>query len=290
MSSPIKLSVALPNVADRIAGTVNAALLPRLNQAVGAVAQQAMIDWREAVARAKLWSGEKAPYVDSIQWRMTGDFSAEVWSDYKYAAEIDNGRPARDLKKMLDTSMKVRRTRDGKRFLVIPFRHNTEGNDATARAMPGNVGQLASAMSTSRITGTGRRAAGEITDISPGSGMTPLKAETRKNPYLMNPRTQKPVTVASRQYLWGDRLTNKAMKEAGIGAADRKRYQGMVRMETSSGNAKSSAYLTFRIMAENSTGWIVPAKPGLQIVPGVAQRLQPLAEKAFAEAVKRDLA
>jgi hypothetical protein len=290
MDAQFKIRVDLPNIADRIQGTVNAALLPRLNQAVGAVAQQAMIDWKESVARARLWSGEKAPYVDSIQWKMTGDFSAEVWSEYKYAYEIDNGRPARDLKKMLDTSQKVRRTKDGKRFLIIPFRHNTPGNDAHATPMPDSVWQLAAAMSGSRITGTGRRAAGEITDLNPTSGMTPLKSETRKSPYLMNLRTQKPVTVASRQYLWGDRLSNRAMKDAGIGLADRRRYKGMVRMDTTSpSGAKSSAYLTFRTMMEGSSGWIVQAKPGLNLVSGVTQRLQPLAEKAFTEAVKRDL-
>lgn len=291
MDSQIKIALDLPSLASQVQGVVDRAILPRLSQAVGAVAQQAMIDWRESVARAKLWSGEKTPYIDSIQWKMTGDFRAEVWSEFKYAYEIDKGRPARDLKKMLDTSQKVRRTKDGKRFLIIPFRHNTPGNDATARAMPGNVGELAAAMSGSRITSTGRRAAGEITDLSPTAGMTPLRAATRKSPYLMNPKTQKPVTVAKRQYLWGDRMTNSAMKQAGVGLEDRRRFKGMVKMDTTSpSGAKSSAYLTFRVMMEGSSGWIVPAKPGLNLVDGVTQRLQPLAETAFAEAVKRDLA
>jgi len=57
------------------------------------------------------------------------------------------------------------------------------------------------------------------------------------------------------KYSWGQRL----------GA-------GMVRMDTSSGKQKSSAYLTFRVMTEKQHGkWIIPAQPGRFIAKRVAE-------------------
>lgn len=256
------IKVDLADVAAQARGIIDAAMLPRLHQAVGAVAQQASIDWKEAVARAKLWSGEKAPYGESISWKMTGDFSARVESDYKYALEIDTGRPARDMKKMLDTSLKVRTTKTGKRYLIIPFRHSAPGNDAVGQSMPQDVYDLARRLTPSRVVGTGKRLS--------GTG-------------AMDVKTRKPMMVAQRKYVWGDQLNKSAMPQL------QRRHEGMYKFDTSSGKQKSSSYLTFRVMMEGSTGWIAQAKPGLYLVKGVTDRLQPLAEKAFSEAVKRDL-
>lgn len=259
------IKVDLSGVMQAARGIIDAEVMPRLSQAVSAVAQQAAIDWKEAVGRAKLWSGEKAPYAASITWKMTGAFSAEVSSDYKYAQEIDTGRPARDLKRMLDTSLKVRKTKDGRRFLIIPFRHSVPGANATGPSMPTAVYDLARQLAPSRVTGQGRRVS--------GTGAMDIK-------------TRKPITVASRKYAWGGSLPAPANMPK---LQRRSQFEGMYKFDTSSGKQKSSAYLTFRIMMEGSPGWVVPAKPGLYLVKGVTDRLQPLAERAFTEAVKRDL-
>ena len=250
---------------DQVRGVMNAQLMPRLNQAVNAVAQATASDWKEGVYRAKLWSGEKTSYMNSITWSMTGDFSAVVSSEYQHASEIENGRPARDLKRMLNTSAKVRQTKTGSRYLIIPFRHNTPDSDATGPAMPPAVYDLAKNMAPSSITGVGRRLSG-------------LNAS--------NVQTRKLLTVAQNKYKWGDRL---AAPETKVKGARANRYEGMYRFESSSGNEKRSTYLTFRVMSEKSQGWIVPPQAGLFIVRDVVARLQPLAERAFSEAVKRDL-
>lgn len=272
---------------DLTAG-VNAQVLPLLSQAVKAVAKQTAADWREAVYKAKLWSGEKDAYASSITWEMTGDFSAMVSTDYKNAAEIETGRPARDLKKMLDTSLKVRRTEGGKRFLVIPMRHNTPGSGAHAKPMPEAVYGLAKAMTPSRVLAAGQRPSGEVTHLSPKTGMHPSANQT---PYLSNPKNKQAAMVTSRKYAWGDRLTAAALKEAGLSKSEAKRYAGMVRMDTSTpGGSKSSAYMTFRIMMDSQTGkWIVPSQPGLYLARNVAQAMQPKAEKAFAAAVQKTI-
>lgn len=270
---------------DMSAG-INARVLPLMNQAVKAIAQATSANWKESVYKAKLWSGEKDAYASSIQYEMTGDFSARVWADYVHAYEIENGRPPRDLKKMLDTSQKVRRTESGKRFLVIPMRHNTPGNTAHAKAMPESVYGLAKAMTPSRVTATGQRPSGEVTHLSPKSGMHPSANQT---PYLSNPKSKQALTVNRNQYAWGGRLTAQMFKNAGMGSAEAKRYAGIVKMDTSTpgGKSKSSSYLTFRIMMEGSKGWVIPAQPGLYIARTVAQSMQPKAEQAFAAAIQK---
>jgi len=239
---------------------INAALLPLVNQAVHGIAQATAANWREAVYRAKLWSGEKDAYASSISFRMTGDFSAMVEADYKYAQEIESGRPARDLKKMLDTSLKTRVAKDGSRYLIIPFRHTTPGNNAHSQSMSPQVYQQAKMLSLSTITGHGRRLS--------GTGAWSLK-------------TQSPATVRQRKYNWGDRL---------MGDNVPKNQQGMVRMNTATGEGKkSSAFLTFRVMSEKSRGWIVAPQPGQHIAQKVAQDMQPKADLVIQEAVKRTI-
>lgn len=270
-----------------LASAVNAKVLPLLHQTVKAVAKQTAADWQQAVYKAKLWSGEKDAYAQSIKWEMTGEFSAYVSTDYRHAAEIETGRPPRDLKKMLDTSQKVRRTEGGKRFLVIPMRHNTPGNNAHAKAMPAAVHALAKAMAPSSVVGQGMRPSGEVTRLSPKTGMQP---SAKQSPFLSNPKTRQAAMAASRQYAWGGRMTAGMLKGAGLDAKDVKRYAGMVKMNTSTpGGAKSSSYLTFRIMMDGQKGWIIPAQPGLYLARNVAQAMQPKAEAAFTEAVKRTL-
>jgi hypothetical protein len=269
-----------------ITKAINAQVFPLLAQAVNQVGQVTAIKWQDAVYHAKLWEGERDAYMQSISWDYKpGDLSGTLVATYKYAEQIETGRPARDLKKMLDTSTKVRRTKDGRRFLVIPFRHNTPGNDALAKSMPPSVYAMAKAMQASTVTGAGYRPAGETTLLSPKFGMMPSAHQT---PFLSNPGNKQHSMTAKLTYAWGDRLTNAALRQAGLNKNEAKRYAGMVKMNTSTpSGGKSSAYLTFRVMMEGSPKWIVPAQPGQFIAKKVVEEMQPKAEAAFVEAIKR---
>lgn len=237
---------------------INAAILPLVSQAVNAIAQATQNRWQAAVAKAPgIWDGERDAYRASISYQMTGDFSAVVEATYKYAQDIETGRPARDLKAMLNTSMKVRNTKSGKRYLIIPMRHNTAGNGATAPAMSPAITAQAKMLSPSSVTGRAHRPS--------GTGAYRLT-------------TQSPAMVSRRSYAWGERLAHPDAS---------KNEQGMVRMHGGTRKSRSSTYLTFRVMMEGSSGWIIPAKPGQYIAKGVVETLQPLAEKIFAQAIKQ---
>lgn len=237
---------------------------PLMTEAVKAIAQQTSLNWQAAVQDAKLWVGEKDAYAASIQVKMTGAFSALVWTDYRYAEEIENGRPARDLKRMLDTSLKVRTTRTGKRYLIIPFRHNTPGANATGPSMPAHVYKAARKLAPSSVTGMTQRLS--------GTGAMDIK-------------TRQHLTVDQRVYKWGGKLPPGMMGPNPKGKADR--FAGMVRFQEPGKKPQYSTYMTFRVMAEGSPGWIIPARPGLKIAEGVVKDMQPTAEEIFREAVKR---
>lgn len=241
-------------------------VFPLLTEAVGAVAQQTAVNWQTAVQNARLWVGEKDAYAASIQVKMTGAFSALVWTDYRYAEEIENGRPARDLKKMLDTSAKVRRGKKGQRYLIIPFRHNTPVQNATGPSMPDHVYKAARKLEPSSVTGMTTRVSG-------------LQA--------MDIKTREFLTVPQRVYKWGGRLPPGMMGPNPRGKADR--FAGMVRFQEPGKKPRYSQYLTFRVMSENSKGWVIPPRPGQNIAKGVVADMQPVAEEIFREAVRRSL-
>ena len=270
-----------------VGGVITSSVLPRVHEAIGAIAEQARQNWADGIMKAPgIWSEEKKAYAASLRWDYVSDFHARVTTDYDKATQIENGRPARDLKVMLNTSQKVRRTESGKRFLVIPLRHNTTGNSAHAQDMPQAVMQMAKQLAPSRVVSQGVRPSGEVTTISPGVGMMPSKNQT---PFASNIGGGA-MMVQKNNYQWGGRLTRSDMKAAGVSAADRKRYAGMYRFDTTgAGGTRSSTYLTFRIMSEDSSGWIIPAKPGLHIVQDVVVGLNPVAEQVLAQAVKLDL-
>lgn len=245
-----------------IADQVEADAMQRIHDGVGIAAQMIQNKWTDAVMQAPgIWAPERQAYVKSIQWRYTTHVSAVVETTLKLADEIENGRPAKDLKTMLGTSPKVRQGKNG-RYLIIPFRHNTTGNTAHAPAMPPNVMRAARRLMPSKVTGMGTRES--------GTGAFDIK-------------TKKRLMVPQASYSWGGSLP------AGLAPTMRPHhktdiYAGMKRMSTSSGGKQSSAYLTFRVMSEHSTGWIVRAKPGLRIAQRVARDVQKAVEDGIATA------
>lgn len=242
---------------------LQAAILERLTEAVAHVSAQTAAMWQEEVHRARLWSGEREVYANSIAWRMTGTLTAEVEASYGQADQIENGRPARDLKRMLATSPKVRVSKKGLRYLIIPFRHNTPGYTGHSSDMPDHVYAAAKQLAPSRVTGMGKRLSGT------GAWDTKTKA---------------PMMVPQARYAWGGRLGAGSMGPNPKGKVDR--FAGMVRFDNSTSKQKSSSYLTFRVMSEASSGWIVPPRPGLNIAKTVLAAMTPKALDEFTNAAK----
>lgn len=239
--------------------------------AVEGVAQTAMQRWADSINAADLRAGQKKEYAESLRVDRLGMAHYLVRTIYDQADQIEDGRPVRDLKAMLLTSQKTRMSKAGKKYLVIPFRHNTPGNTAHAKDMPQAIHDRALTMGKSSILSIGTR-------ISATGA-----------------------TVPQHLYKWdkgGDEFSRGKKKYLSSGPlpaglapirAGHKTdiYAGMRRMETSTGDSKSSAYLTFRVMHEDSTGWIVPAKPGLKLAEKIAAQIESQAQ-GYIESVVKD--
>lgn len=243
----VRAEVNLDEITDSLRQT--------LRQIVENTAITGQVLWIDAVQKAPLSPYDKANYRASIQYRMTGDYKAELFADYRFAAEIETGRPARDLKKNLQTSQRTRAAKQGKhagqRYLIIPFRHNIPGYTAHADAMPKPIYLQAKALTASSVTG--------------------MKSRLSASGHV----------VPQRVYQWGERLP--------AGLAEKLKphhstdiYAGMVRFNTSAGKAKSSAYLTFRVMGEwQANKWIIPPQPGLFLAKAVATDLDTVLQQAI---------
>lgn len=256
---------------------VNEALAKVIHAAVGRAAEMVHDEWDQRVRMASgIRYEEKNAYRASIKHDYTGPFSASVWTDYKIADEIETGRPARDLKRMLQTSTKVRRTNDGRRFLVIPIRHNTTGNTGHASDMPSHINAMAEALSFTKVMSTGMRPSGEVTNLVPRKGMSPSSNQT---PFLSNPSTRGQYLVPKSVYEWGSHIPRKMLQ-----GNEKRIYGGMVKTHDSTQN-KSAGYLTLRIMMEGSSGWVIPAQPGKYIARQLATDIQPDIEKIISDSL-----
>jgi hypothetical protein len=216
-------------------------------------------------------------YANSIKYDQVSATEAQIWTDYPNAQAIETGRPAEDLKRMLQTSLKVRLGKNGNKYLYIPFRHNVPGNDALVRSMPSDIYQKAKKLEKSFIRQNGTR-------LSEQGGM---HVNGTFISGVSDPNTRLASRVASRNTQWGGRL------DAGLAPKMKPHhvtdiYAGMVRMETSTGKSKSSAYLTFRTMSSKSTGWIIPPREGLFIVQKLVDEFTPYAENAIMDALSVD--
>lgn len=225
---------------------ISAEIEQAVDQAIHRLAVQCGKNWAHAIYATNIPDKEKLEYAKTLRIEQAGLAHYVVRADYAKADQIESGRPAYDLKRMLQTSRKVRTSKAGKKYMVIPFRWNTAGNTAHARAMPADITSIAQGMERSLVTG----------HRIDGGG---IKRAT---------------------YLW-PRTTSTSMGSLPAGLAPKLAphhvsdpYAGMRRFDTSTGKANSSQYLTFRVMHQDSSGWIIPTKPGLHIAEGVAQQLE----------------
>lgn len=272
-----KIAVDLSEILP-LGSALDASSFPNLAYAVRMIVQQAQANWQAYAQGAPLPDGRvinarTGTYLRSINMRMDGDFAGEAYSNLPYASAIEEGMPERDLKEILGRSLKVRISKAGKRYLIIPFRHFTPGS-VQALVMPNAVHDWWQdpGRKRSSVVGVVRRVS--------GTGAYDIK-------------TRAPLTVRQRVYKWGDRLTKDDLAGMGVGEKEARRLAGMVNFRKPKNDGtdgvKHSKYFTFRVMSEDSKGWIAKAVPGYFPARTVADNLRPVAERAFAAAVAADV-
>jgi hypothetical protein len=252
----VRARISLPDAFHHVLALTAAdakELFPSSLGAIGELAMEAHRRWR-AYASGDLplpdgrpmhrWTGK---YVDSIKIEVDtnptdgGLIAYVISSDDPKAYWLEVGTDPWDMRKVLQTSHKVRQTADGTRYLVIPFRWGTPGTlvvgGYVGRAMSVPVHQfMLNRVSESFITGT------------------------YQQPSLIDPS----VSVDRRRYDWGGSLTPRDLHELGIdpNTAPGRHMVGMYRMNDPEGS--HAQHVTFRTISERSPSgtWMHPGTEG----------------------------
>jgi hypothetical protein len=172
----------------------------------------------------------------------------------KVADWVEDGIPRRDLKVEVTTWPRRKIAKEGHAYAHIPFRHKA----ASVKAQMPRV----------RVS------------------QTQVKALTRMTKSMVTGFRKDARGVRRAVYQWADRVKH-----------DRKlrtptRFAGMVRMETSTGRARSSTYMTFRtVSAANSPAgsWVIPQKPGFAMVSTIIRETEAEVGRIVRQGIDEDI-
>lgn len=215
-------------------------LFPNQAHAIERMAQATHRRWLEyASGKRELPDGRKihsvtGTYLASIKIEEDGALRYVIYSDDPKAEWIEEGFPSFDMKKMLHTSDRARIGKNGKRYMVIPFRQHTE-SAALGVIMP----QEAQAW-----------------------WLTPHRRSSVVSGHFLEGSVNSGAAVTRNTYSWGDRLSRADVEQIGLDPDSQLggRLVGMVRMQNN--EDKGGQYMTFRVMTEDSAGWIMPERAG----------------------------
>lgn len=220
-----------------------------------------------------------------IERRQISPTSWEVFTSYTTKSGLsvtellERGHGLIDLKEGLMKGPKSRIGKNG-RYNIVPFRHGVPGTDPIRNnPMPMSVYKNFS----SQIKEADQR---KQLGLSPTGG----KSEVRS------------VKSVGKDYTWGERFDKssklgiqrktitKGGKKVGEYVHKAGRYAGMVAMQASTQKAKSSGYMTFRIVsaASDPMSWIVPERPPWPVRQAVTDYMRPFAEEMLQRAIEQD--
>lgn len=225
-------------------------------------------------------------YHRTIERRQISPTSWEVFTSYttkkglSVTELLERGHGLIDLKEGLLKGPKSKVGKNG-RYAIVPFRHGTPGTDPFRNnPMPLSVYKNFSAQ---------------------------LKAEDEKKKMGLRQTggrsTVTSINSGNRDYSWGSQFDRKSKRgiqkktitKGGkvIGEYQQKsgRYAGMVAMQASTQKAKSSSYMTFRIVSSRSDpmSWIVPEQPPWPVRQVVTDYMRPYAEEILKRALAQDI-
>lgn len=196
----------------------------------------------------------------------------------------------------------AKRTKEGRRYLTIAFRHYTSGSAA---------GGISSARARAMMPTTVSRAARTLHGLTePRPGRDPIalrsdreRAEAARAAVALRAagtRLSRPYELLAQMFpnaggrgpSYFDMAQRARHEEGQPGYTWRSRtYEGLrPRVQTNPATGRtSSAYQTLRTLTEDSTGWFVPPMPGRAIAARTVAAVTPIVRTLVADAAREDL-
>lgn len=224
-------------------------------------------------------------YHRTIERRQISPTAWEVYTSYTTKSGLsvtellEKGHGPIDLKPGLLAGPKSRQGKNG-RYNIVSFRQGTPGSQSSPMPM-----SVYKSFSTQVKEADQRKASG----AAARGGHSTVK--------------QSSSSPSGRSYTWGSRydrastegIQKKTIKKKGktIGEYTHKtgKYAGMVAMQASTQRAKSSSYMTFRVVsaASDPMSWIVPEQEPWPVRQAVTDFMKPFAEEMLQKALEQDL-
>lgn len=259
-------------------------VFPNTLQALNMIAVNHLVQWRkftmgEPIPGTPRVINSRGDYTKSINADLSKDQVKEVYSKGPWTDWIEKGHGELDLKPGMLRGPKARMGKNGP-YNIIPFRHGIPNSLKSNTPMPQAVYNLI-LKETKRIEKVGGIGASRIVGKGPEtwnrvSGQQDLKLKYQWGYRLPSSMGGTPQTkeTSKGNYTW---TTGK--------------HTGMVRMDASTKKARTSEYITFRVVSIHSdpASWIVPAVEPLLIRQKVAESLKKESEKLLKIAIEEDL-
>ena len=218
----------------------------------------------------------RGPYAKSIQVDLSNDVTKVIFTNYPAHKYIEEGHGEIDLKPGLIGGPKARSSSKGTTYNIVAFRHDTP--KASGNPMPVNIYNIVKGFEQSKVTGTFPDAKGIIRrTYNWGNRLGPAGPQETKK---ISDEMQKRLSA-----FYGTSVSDTYTWKAG-------KYAGMVRMQANTTKAKSSSYITFRVVSSRSdpASWIVPEASPIPIRQAVVDTMRPITDQAIADAFEEDIA
>lgn len=206
-------------------------------------------------------------------------YKGAVFNNARHASAIEYGRQPYNMKQALFTSPKVKISKKGKRYLIIPFRHGVPRAggkpSATLQTMPENIYQRAKNLPFTVRTGSSIRnkVTRNIYANPPSSAgrLTGVGNQGRRSQIAVrNPKDLTKFIRRMNPYTWKSSP-----------------YENMIKVPRDT--TGHGYYMTFRIMHEDSKGWIHPGTPPMKLAEKTTYEMNQVVKLIIGEGFKTDL-
>lgn len=262
---------------------------PHTLAALNILAYEYAVKWRgftqgEPIPGTPRVINSRGDYTRSINVETTAEEVKSVYSQGPWTGWIESGHGEIDLKPGLLSGPKARMGVSGP-YNIVAFRHGTPKTLSSNRPMPLNVFNLIKRETDKADQAASRRKATASIGRSLITGRIPVKRASGK-------------IDQGQTYRWGYRLPSSAggvrqVKQTSQGEYQWRtgKYTGMVRMQADTSRAKTSTYITFRVVSMKSdpASWIVPSIPAVPIRQAVIDAMKERTIEVLRSAMDMDL-